>query len=84
MDYPKSDQLDLWALETYATSREPWSGRSPRALTRGYEFRIFKAQAEKSVSDFVSDENQLDLWLAIKKAPAVPAGAPLLLEPRRL
>ncbi len=58
---------------------EPWLGRSPRTLTRGHGFRIFKAQAGKSVSDFVSDENQSDLWLAVKKCPVVYDGAPLLL-----
>ena len=63
--------------------RLPWGGRSPRALTRCSERAIFKAQAEKSVSDFVSDENQHDLWLTIKKAPWRRQGAPLLVEPRR-
>jgi len=57
---------------------QPWDGRSPRALTRGPGSHIFEAQAEKSVSDFVSDENQYDLWLTIKKAPWNYQGASLL------
>jgi len=57
---------------------EPWDGRSPRALTRGHVGVILKAQAEKSVSDFVSDENQLDLWVTVRKAPSLWEGAPSL------
>jgi len=55
----------------------PWGGRSPRALTRGHRRITLKAQAEKSVSDFV-DPDQLDLWLKVKKAPWKYQGAPLL------
>ncbi len=62
----------------------PWGGRSPRALTRGYERFILKAQAAKSTSDFVGDPGQFDLWLPIKKAPREYLGAPSLLPlPRR-
>ncbi len=61
----------------YCTSI-PWGGRSPRDLTRARNSPIFKAQAEKSMRDFVSDENQYDLWLPVKKGPLVYRGAPLL------
>ena len=56
----------------------PWDGRSPRALTRGYGRFTLQPRAEKSVSDFVSDEDQFDLWLPMKKAPRRYRGAPLL------
>ncbi len=57
--------------------RLPWGGRSPRALTRVALRGILKAQADKSVSNFV-DPEQYDLWLPIKKAPWQYEGAPLL------
>ena len=80
MDPPRDgDQFLLEGFGLVDLARQPWGGLSPRVLTTGYERFTLKAQAEKSVSDFVSDENQHDLWLAIKKAPAVYAGAPLLL-----
>ncbi len=63
-------QLGLWGSE-------PWEGVAPRVLTAGYLKGIFKAQAEKSVSDFV-DPNQYDLWLPVKKAPWKYQGAPSL------
>ncbi len=59
--------------------RIPWAGRSPRDLTRASSSVIFKARAEKSVSDFV-DADQVDLWPTGKKAPWVYQGAPLLKE----
>ena len=73
------EQLELWGFleETGCSSREPWGGRSPRALTRGYKRFILKAQAAKSMGDFV-DPEQYDLWLPIKKAPWIYQGAPLL------
>ena len=55
----------------------PWGGRSPRALTRGYERFTLKAQAEKSASGFL-DPEQCDLWLPKNKAPRIYRGAPLL------
>ncbi len=62
--------------------RIPWGGRSPRGLTAGYAQFTLKARAEKSASDFVSDEEQYDLWLPIKKAPWEYQGAPSLLPLR--
>ncbi len=59
--------------------RIPWGGTSPRALTACYQRHILKAQAEKSVSDFVNAD-QYDLWLPTKKAPWKYQGAPLLLS----
>jgi len=56
----------------------PWGGRSPRALTKGYKRFILKAQAQKSVGDSVSDEDQCDLWLPIQEGPWIYSGAPLL------
>ena len=74
------DQLELGLHDVGDPSRIPWGGRSPRALTAAYERFTLKAQAEKSVRDFVSDENQFDLWLPIKKAPWIYQGAPLVKE----
>jgi len=72
------EQLELDFPELLAAARRiPWSGVSPRALTRGYERGILKAQAAKSMSEFV-DPEQRDFWLPEKKAPAIYAGAPLL------
>jgi len=71
-------QLDLFGQGVVGAGYSLWAGRSPRALTRGSKVIILKAQAAKSVSDFVSDENQLDLWLPIKNAPWIYQGAPLL------
>ncbi len=79
---PTSDQLDLWdgsGVAGVELRSLPWSGRSPRELTRVANSAIFKAQAGKSTSDFVRDENQYDLWLPVKKAPPVYGGAPLLI-----
>ena len=57
----------------------PWAGTSPRALIRGYVSFILKAQAKKSVSDFVNAD-QVDLFEArIKRAPVLYTGAPSLL-----
>jgi len=75
------DQLTLPGFEAVVVgaSKLPWGGRSPRALTTSYKRFILKAQAERSMSDFVSDENQYDLWLPVEKAPWVYQGAPSLL-----
>ena len=75
-----SDQLSLELPGLLDAARVPWGGRSPRGLTRVQLSPIFKAQAEKSVSDFVSDENQYDLWLPIQRAPWKYQGAPLLVD----
>jgi len=78
-DTREGDQLELRLGEEFlvGAARLPWGGRSPRALTRGYERFILKAQAKKSVRDSV-DPNQYDLWLSTKKAPWLYQGAPLL------
>ena len=60
---------------------EPWEGRSPRALTRGYKALFLRREPQKSMSDLVSDD-QLELWPAAKKAPWVYQGAPLLVSPQ--
>jgi len=77
---PEGDQLELALGEKFLVGAAslPWEGRSPRALTRGYKRFTLKAQAEKSVSDFVGDPGQFDLWLPEKKAPWIYQGAPLL------
>ncbi len=61
----------------------PWEGRSPRALTRGSKWAIFKQQGVKSMGDFV-DPEQYDLWRRIKKAPRGYRGAPLLVPIREV
>ena len=73
------DQLVFAGFEEFlvGAARVPWAGRSPRALTRGYERFTLKAQADKSMGDGV-DPEQYDLWLPIKKAPWKYQGAPLL------
>ena len=78
---PVGDQLILEGFEDFLVGdhREPWEGRSPRALTKGHGMVILKAQAKKSMSDFVRDENQFDLWLPMKKCASVYVGAPLLI-----
>ena len=60
----------------------PWSGRSPRDLTRGHEFIIFKAQG--GVGDvFLESLGQLKLAIeqpALKKrgpSPRAPSLRPL-------
>ncbi len=73
------EQLQLFEGEDERLAALPWGGRSPRALTRVGLGLILKAQAKKSVSDFVRDPRQLDFWLAEEKAPRVYRGAPLLL-----
>ncbi len=76
---PEGDlrQLELFEVPVVDRSKLPWQGRSPRALTRGFERFTLKAQAAKSTSDFVSDD-QFNLWLPMKKAPWKYQGAPLL------
>jgi len=55
----------------------PWSGVSPRVLTKGHEVVILKAQAAKSMGDSVSAD-QGDLWPEWIKGPFYE-GAPTLL-----
>ena len=80
---PYGEQLELFegGLVTVVL---PWDGRSPRALTRVALSGIFKAQAGKSVSDFVNPD-QYDLFVTRqKKAPWKYQGAPSLRPlPRR-
>ena len=78
------DQLSLFQNESSAHVRAPWGGGSARVLTKSYKRFILKAQAGKSVSGCVSDENQYDLWLPIAKAPWKFQGAPLLVEPEEV
>jgi len=77
-----SDQLTLPGLEDFLVGdpRLPWGGISPRALTKGHGLTILKTQGEKSVSDFVSGENQLELWPTSIKGSGIYFGAQLLLE----
>ena len=71
-------QLALNDVRLSLGHEEPWGGRSPRDLTRGGLVRIFKAQAEKSVSDFVSCD-QFSLRLVYQKSgPLYEGAAPLL------
>jgi len=81
MNSRTGDQLEL-ALDDVRLQLvvEPWGGLSPRALTRGYERFNLKAQAAKSVSEFVSCD-QLEFWPAQIEGPPVYLGAPLLIEP---
>jgi len=84
---PRDGDQFLLGLEVgggKASSELPWGGRSPRGLTKARERFIFKARAEKSVSDFVRDEGQYDLWLPMTKVPWKYQGAPSLLPlPRK-
>ncbi len=75
------DQLILEGLGVAALPRVPWDGLAPRALTRGYEWAIFKRGRQKSASDFVTDERQLELWPASLTRPRWEyTGAPLLVD----
>ena len=77
----KGSQLDFWQEELDAL---PWSGRSPRALTRGHLSFIFKARAAKDERFFV-DPGQGDLFaVAYKKSRRrFSPAAPLLVDPPR-
>ena len=78
-------QFDLWdgsGLAGLDLGRLPWRGMSPRGLTRVAAGLILKAQAAKSVSEFV-DPAQYDLFIPPKKAPWQYQGAPLLVGPNR-
>jgi len=69
-------QVELALADTHV--RVPWEGQSPRALTRGYERFILKAQAKESMSEFGRNEDQFDLWATMEERPWVYSGAPLL------
>jgi len=74
------DQLLLGLPGLVELSKQPWGGRSPRALTRGHGRVILKAQAGKSASDFVR-AGQGDLFEAVAEERAfVYEGAPLLVR----
>ncbi len=62
---------------------EPWSGRSPRALTRARNGLFLSQEAQKDDRFFV-DPHQFDFWPAkLKRAARSPsAGAPTLLPLR--
>ncbi len=84
---PGSDllQLDLWdgtEVMGYDVRSLPWSGRSPRGLTRVALGLILKPRGEKSVSDFV-DPDQCVLRLTGRRVPREYRGAPLLLPLKR-
>jgi len=57
---------------------EPWSGKSPRALTRGHLAFIFNARAEE-VRTLFCDLQQLELWPAKLKGLVTAPSAPTLL-----
>ena len=68
-------QLDLWEGEV---SRIPWSGRSPRSLTRAAKALFLKRERQKDDRFFV-DLDQYDLFLAAIPGRPRYGGAPLLL-----
>ena len=71
------EQLSFFEGGLYSL-RDPWCGRSPRALTRVALGLILKPRAEKSVSDFV-DPEQYDLWPSGQKdGPLYEGAVPLL------
>ena len=59
--------------------REPWAGKSPRALTRGSLALFLRREPQKDERFFV-DPDQLELWPVADKAPWKYQGAPLLKE----
>ena len=70
-------QLDFWQEELDAL---PWSGRSPRALTRVGLGLIFKARAAEG-ERFFADPNQCGLFAVARKKAVRETSrtAPLLL-----
>ena len=73
-----SPQLDFWQEELEAL---PWSGVSPRALTRASKALVFKRERQKDDRFFVDPDQLAIVWRRQKKAPWAYQGAPLLLEP---
>ncbi len=69
-----STQLELPFSEW---RREPWAGKSPRTLTKGFIPLFLRREPQKDGRFFV-DPNQVDMWLAARKAPWKYQGAPLL------
>ena len=60
----------------------PWSGRSPRFLTRCSEALFLRREPQKDDRNRI-DPDQMDLFHAAITPPRKPSeGAPLLLEPR--
>ena len=60
--------------------REPWDGRSPRVLTRGYKALFLRRKPQKDERFFV-DPRQLELFdEPVEKAPWKYQGAPLLVD----
>ena len=76
------EQLLLGLVVTGAENAQPvpWGGRSPRALTRGYELGILKAQAAKEHGR-IDLSVQIEMWPERQKDPFVYEGAPLLGSP---
>ncbi len=73
------DQLFLDLLP-----REPWGGRSPRELTRGFALLSSRQEPPRHEVFFAAD--QLELWMVDRphgeKGPRMYSGAPLLQECR--
>jgi len=65
-------------LELPLFAGEPWAGRSPRVLTKGYIPLFLRRKPQKDERFFV-DPEQLDLFRAAKRGPRRSAGAPLLI-----
>jgi len=76
MDSVNSKQLELALYDV--RSRIPWSGRSPRELTRVAQSFIFKPGGAKSVRELL-DPLQLEFWPSEDKGPHRYDGAPLLI-----
>ncbi len=71
------EQLELFEGGP-VSSRIPWGGRSPRALTRVALGLILKAQAAKSIG-VTADPGQFEIWPERSKGgPLYEGSAPLL------
>ena len=73
-------QRDFWQEELEAL---PWSGRSPRALTRGAKALFLKRERQKDAR-FLVDPCQGDLFAFARNQSrrGISPAAPLLVEPR--
>ena len=69
-----SAQLDLWQAVLDA---QPWQGKSPRELTRGYKALFLRREPQKD-DRFLVGSFQHDLFHAAKEGSRRYAGAPLL------
>ncbi len=67
----KQLELELW-------QGEPWEGRSPRVLTKGFIPLFLRRKPQKDERFFV-DPCQMDLFHAAKTGPPPSVGAPLLI-----